>query len=354
MGNAVRIWLPGILLGLALGCSPAKAPNGRVDGRVTWQEEGVPGALVQAFTRAEQDRSVPPVAEGPSDEGGHFGFDLPPGRYWIWARATLPGDGRDREVRLVGQARDNPILVPEGTAVHVEMPLSDPSGFTRAAGPAGTGVQGRVTSASAGKTTIYAYPGEAERPVGPGFAAATPPETDGSFRLDLPPGRYTLSARQRASGRDFGALTPGDLVDTKPVEVIQGSYTDVGTLHLRPADLSLWQGREPSAPASATSVSGRVVGSDGTPVAGIRVLAFRESRMSGKPEALSSPTGPDGEFRIDLPGGGTFFLGARSRLGGPAEPGEKIGSYRGTDGAGVSVSAGQAVGGISIPVEEVW
>jgi len=347
-------WLlhAGLAAGLALGCTGSEAPGGRIDGRVTWETKGVAGALVQAYTRPEQDRTIPAVAEGPSDETGRFGFDLPPGRYWIWARATVSGEGR--ELRLVGAALGNPIIVPEGAGARAEIPLSDPSGFARSAGPAGTGVTGRVEGASSGLTMVYAYPGHTERPVGPGFAAATLPETDGSFRLDLLPGPYTLAARTRGSGRDFGALVPGDQVTTARVVVRAGSYADTGALRLRAADLTRWAGRDPAAAPSATSVSGRVLGADGTPAAGLRVLAFRDARMSGKPLALSASTGPDGVFRIDLPAAGTFFLGARSRLGGPAEPGERIGSYRGPEGAGVRVEAGQAFSDISITVEEVW
>jgi len=349
----VKLLPAAFLLLFALACSPAKGP-GRVEGRVTWEDRGVAAALVEAYARPEQDRASPPVAETPSGEDGSFALDLPAGRYWIWAKATVQGAGRD--LRLVGQARENPVVVTPGAVQHAAIPLSDPSGFARAAGPAGAGVRGHVATGAAvpAEVTVYAYPGLWERPLGPGFAAATAPGDDGSFQLDLVPGPYTLAARRRASGQDFGALAEGDQVAVAQAEVRPGEYRDVGSLSLRPVSSEVRQGLVAASPDSATGISGRVVERSGAPIAGVRVLAFPDSRMSGKPIALSAPTGPDGGFRVNLPVGGTYFLGARSRLGGPAEPGEKVGTFRGEDGAGVRVAEGGSVDGVTIPVEEVW
>ncbi len=343
----------GLLPLLALACSSPGGP-GRVEGRVTWEDRGIAAALVEAYTRPEQDRASPPVAEAASGEDGAFVLELPPGRYWLWAKATVEGHGRD--LRLVGQAPGNPVTVTGGSSHQTAIPLADPSGFARAAGPAGAGVRGRVAASGPPpvEVTVYAYRGTWDRPLGPGFAAAASPEADGGFQLDLAPGPYTLAARRRASGKDFGALAQGDEVAVAQIEVRAGEYRDVGTLSLRPVDPEVRRGVTPASPESATALSGRVVERGGAPAAGVRVLAFPDSRMSGKPAALSAPTGPDGRFRVNLPGGGTYFLGARSRLGGPAEPGEKVGAFRGEDGDGIRVAEGGSVEEVLISVEEVW
>ena len=37
-----------------------------------------------------------------------------------------------------------------------------------------------------------------------------------------------------------------------------------------------------------------------------------------------------------------------------AEPGEKVGTYRGEDGSGVKLETGERIDGVEIVVEEVW
>ncbi len=333
-----------------MGCNPAAGP-GTLEGRVSWNGSAVAGALVQAYARADRDPDTAPVAEAPSAGDGSYRLELPAGRYWVWARATVDDRGRDR--RVVGQVPDNPVEVAAGHTSRSDVALADPSGFTAQAGPPGTGAGGRVSGAPAPEVTVYAYRGLAERPTGPGFVATASPDPTGAFRLDLPAGRYTLSARWRASGEPFGAVEPGDRVGTTRVDVARGRYADAGTIRLEPVDPERWHRTRRASPMSGTWVAGRVV-EDGRPAAGVRVLAFTDPRMAGRPAALSEPTGPDGRFRVYLPGGGTYHLGARSRVGGPAQPGERAGTYRGEDGAGLRVAPGGRVDGVTIAVEEVW
>jgi hypothetical protein len=312
-------------------------------------------ALVQAYAKPEQDRSTPPVEEIPTGADGSFEMVVPSGRYWIWAKATLEEGGR--EVRLVGQAVPNPVEPVAGRGVSVKIELSDPSGFSSAAGPAGTGVRGRIagTGGSGGeRVTVYLYPGRSERPVGPGFAAAVEADGKGAFTVSAAPGLYTLAARVRGSGRDYGPPAPGDRVAVRTVVIEPGTYAEAGEIVLAPLDPAVWKAVTSSPGASAMRIAGMVRGGDGRPSAGVRVLAFRDGRMTGKPAAVSPSTGPDGRYELGVPEAGTYFLGARSRLGGPASPGEKVGQNRGADGGGIAVRAGQSLSGIDIVVEEVW
>jgi hypothetical protein len=143
-------------------------------------------------------------------------------------------------------------------------------------------------------------------------------------------------------------------VATVQIEVHPDDYAAVGLLELRLVDPEVLEAVSTRPPETDTAVAGRVVDSRGEPAAGLRVLGFTDPRMAGKPLALSPPSGPDGAFRLDLPGGERYFLGARSRLGGPAEPGEKVGTYRGEDGSGVKLETGERIDGLEIVVEEVW
>lgn len=343
------------LLLVASGCREKKAVvagEGRITGRVVFQGRGVPGAFVQVYTKPEQDRSTPPVTEAPSGEDGRFELTIAAGRYWVWARATLQEGGR--ELRLVGQALPNPAEAAPGRDAVVTIDLADPSGFSSSAGPPGAGVRGRVQGAGAARVTIYVYRGRAERPVGPGFAAAVDPDGEGRFSIDLAPGTYTLAVRQRGSGKDYGPPAAGDKIAVAGVEVLTDRYADAGDLRLAPIDAGLLQRRTTEAGAAPTRVQGLIREADGRPAAGVRVLAFRDGRMSGKPVAVSPPSGADGRYSLSLPEGGKYFFGARTRLGGPASPGEKVGQHRGPEGAGVVVNQGDALGGVEITVEEVW
>ncbi len=343
-------WLLGLALLLA-ACTSPEGP-GRVEGTVEWEGRGVPAALVQAYARPDLDPSVPPVAEGPTDEEGRFRLELPPGTYWVWARATVDRPGR--QVRLRGQAEPAPVSVAAGRTATAHVALSDPSGFGSSAPAGGVSVEGEVRGAPPAEVMVYAYPGRPERPTGPGFAAAATPDAEGRYRLVLAPGPYTLAARWRQTGESHGALEPGDRVAETAVEVKPPGPVAVPPLELRPLDPAVWGQTLRATPAADTWAEGTVTDAAGRPVAGLHVLAFTDPRMVGKPAALSAPTDPAGRFRVYLPGPGRYWFGARSRLGGPAEPGEKVGAFRGEDGTGVEVAEGQHRQGIRIEVEEMW
>ncbi len=338
-----------------LGCTSPE-PSGHVTGSVTWQGKPIAMALVEAYPKPERDPTTPPVGETPSATDGSFILDLPPGQYWLWARATVAWEAR--ELRLVGQAAGNPIQLQAGGATSAAVTLEDATGFAASAGPAGTGVRGTVGGAVLQQVTIYAYSGSVVRPLGPGFAAAVPASPEGQFRFDLAPGEYTLAARWRASGADHGVLEPGDRVAVAVVTVAGGGYTEAGPLELRPLDAEVWRTRRGvggnTGTVTDTWIAGRVTDSTGNPRAATRVLAFADPRMAGKPLALSPASAEDGTFRVHLPGAGRYFLGARSRIGGPAEPGEWTGMYRGEDGNGVVLTKGEHRDGMEIKVEEVW
>jgi hypothetical protein len=312
-------------------------------------------AMVQVYPKAEQDRSTSPLVEIPSGEGGVFTLELPQGRYWVWAKATVEENGR--ETRLVGQAVPNPVEFVAGSEVAVKIEMADPSGFAENAGPSGAGVRGRVRFPQGKERTasVYAYPGFQERPIGPGFVAAVDLSGDGSFAINLVPGKYTIAVRQRKSGKDYGPPEKTDYVATRKIEVAQNAYFDTGELVPALIDPDMWKVVTAKLGTENTLIEGRILDAAGHTVEGIRVLAFKDGRLSGKPAFVSPPSGKDGKYSLILsPGGGTFFLGARSRLGGPASPGEKTGQERGEKGLGISVGSGEHISGIDITVEEVW
>ncbi len=343
-----------VILGIALvamGCSAPAGP-GTVEGTVKWDGRGVATALVQAYPRPDLDPAVAPLAEAASDGAGRFRLELPAGTYWIWARATAERDGRP--VRLRGEASPSPVRVQAGRTARADVVLTDPSALGASGVGSGIPVEGIVRGAPFAEVMVYAYPGRHRRPTGPGFAAAAAPDTAGRYRLGLRPGTYTLAARWRRSGEPHGSLVPGDKVAETVVQVPSRGTVQAPPLALRPLDPSIWGQTLRASPKGDTWVEGTVVDPGGRPAEGLYVLAFTDPRMVGKPAAMAPPTGPSGEFRIYLPGPGTYWLGARSRIGGPAEPGERVGAFRGDDGNGVRVAPGAPLRGVRIVVEEIW
>jgi len=51
--------------------------------------------------------------------------------------------------------------------------------------------------------------------------------------------------------------------------------------------------------------------------------------MIDEPLETGEPTGPDGLFRLNSTRSGGFWLGARERLGGPPQSGERVGFLEG-------------------------
>ena len=75
--------------------------------------------------------------------------------------------------------------------------------------------------------------------------------------------------------------------------------------------------------------------------------------LGSRPETVAR-TDENGGFAVELPGGGKYYLGARSRHGGPRQPGEWAGKLAGTPDSGLEVLDGRIVKGLTIVMEQVW
>jgi hypothetical protein len=88
-------------------------------------------------------------------------------------------------------------------------------------------------------------------------------------------------------------------------------------------------------------------------VAGVYASAFRDSMMTQKPDFISRITSADGKYVINLSEGGEYFIGARNTIGGPAEKGDLLGRYAGSEDHSVNIKTGEKLKGIDITVETV-
>jgi len=86
------------------------------------------------------------------------------------------------------------------------------------------------------------------------------------------------------------------------------------------------------------TIEGRLVLKDGTPYAGGVVLVKTDMRKP-RPDFVSSRTGKDGRFRLNLPADTPYYLLGRERAVGRPVPG----SYVGTFGSNAPISSGGAL-----------
>jgi len=216
-----------------------------------------------------------------------------------------------------------------------------------------SGVRGTVADPIEG-AYIFVYEKGAD-PHGPPYVMskeATGP--DGAFELDLPDGDYTVVARRHKNGLPGSPLDEGD-EKSAPVKITVkgGKLTEQNLLIAGKTDDTKYFD---ASPASDTSISGKVLDSDGAPMKGFRVHVYTYAQMSERPKYVSSATGPDGKFIVFLPKGGTYYIAARDHFGGPPKIGDYYGRYdEGTiDPSGVIVKTGQKLENLDITVHKVW
>ncbi len=206
------------------------------------------------------------------------------------------------------------------------------------------------------ETHVYVYKEDMDL-YGPSFATAGPTGPDGKFDLSLPPGRYILVARKRTSGDTGGPVVSGDYRSQPmgPIEVKAGQTLDLSFLvEKKSGESKTLPVREQA--ETKTGLTGRILDSEGKPVAKARVHVYAYVQMSERPKYVSNETGPDGLYTVFLPEGGTYYLAARNRFGGPPKLGDLYGRYDdGTvDPSGVVVHTGEILKNVDITVHKVW
>lgn len=343
-----------LLLVIAMGAAPAAAEDVAVRGTVT--AGGVPqeGVSVEAYLEVKKTPGGTPFAMATTDGEGRFELGLPPGSYFLWARGKAPAFGPP----LVTEYPANPVAVTAGApTVLPPFALREAGRASGPVAPKETGIRGRVTAEGtpAADAAVMIYDAGVARLMGPGYAASVTTGPDGTFQADLPPGSYRVAARKRRDGSAAGFLRPGDLSGERPtpVAVASGKYADAGDLQLHGVDAGRLAERARGGASSPTRLAGTVTGPDGKPLAGQHVFVYRDQGMIGRPEMMAV-TREDGSFTFDLPDGGTWYLGARSTMGGPRQPGEMAGRLTGSPASSVTVRTGEARGELVIRMESVW
>ncbi len=354
--SALGVWL--LALGLLAGCTQESGSG--LAGQLLFQDRPLVQAQVEIYLKADKDRSIQPFAVATTDAGGNYRIELPPGRYFVIGKQRGEGaDGRPR--MLMADAPGNPYAVERGIAAVPPFNLREMGREGGLSSAADSGVSGRLTADGrpVGRAFVYVYTDTGAGLMGPSYGEAVQVDADGAFRIDLPAGRYHLVARRRADGSRAGELVPGDLNGNypgNPVEVHRSERLELGTFPLTLIDPQVHARRQAQGTftATGTTLTGKVLDPQGEPVSGVHVFAYLDRRMVGKPVHISTPTGADGRFQLHLGDGGTYFVGARSKFGGPLEPGEWVGTYDGRPDHAVTVVKGQNQALGPLTVREVW
>lgn len=344
---------------LLLGACTSRQESG-LAGELLFQGQPLAGAQVEVYLKGEKDRSTLPFAVAVTDAGGHYRAVLPAGSYFLIGKKREDGEGGHTRM-LMAECPANPLEVTTGVKVVPTFSLREMGRDGDLVAEPGTGVAGRLTADGepVAQAYVYVYTEKASGLMGPSYGEAVQTAADGTFRIDLPAGRYYLAARKRADGSRMGEPSPGDLngaYPDNPLSVVSGKILELAAFELRKVDgaeqaTRLSQGKFAR---TETILRGRIVDQDRRPVRGVYVFGYLDSRMVGKPSYISAPTGDDGAFLLYLGDGGTYYIGARSTFGGPMEPGEWVGTYEGRPDHGAVVKQGEAIALGEIVVREVW
>ena len=202
--------------------------------------------------------------------------------------------------------------------------------------PKGTGFEGRVVwqGQVLGGARVYAYKGFGDMRAMKPFAVSAPTADDGTYRMELPAGRYYLVVKKGAQGGKDGPIAPGDYYcfhGSNPVTVTDVGYTHVGFSTVNAAGAVAYEdGTDPG-----TGTLSGVVTYMGEPLEGAYVTLYLDARgdFKGMGYSSSPPTGKSGSFRVDFLPESDYYVVARKRASGanagPITDGDYFGYYAG-------------------------
>lgn len=169
-------------------------------------------------------------------------------------------------------------------------------------------------------------------------------DTDGSFIVELPDGKYYMGAVKRLSGERIGPPQEGDYVyrsvdnkgKFKEYIIKAGSFLNIGIAEAVPLSA-----KDTSKSVITTALEGIIVDMAGNPVAGAVVIAFVNPSMSGKPLFISDKSDNKGGYVLPIMAG-TYYLRVRNSFAsGPPVPGQIVGYYGEGAPAPVTIKDGE-------------
>jgi len=322
-----------------------------VKGKVVYNNNPVNDCEISVFLKEEKDKTIPPIKIVATDENGYFTLTLKKGNYYLNVRKRLELNGE--VLMLVGDTKkisvDKDIDIGEWQLYSKK----DAQVFEK-----GTGISGVVKGYSDfSKVKVYVYKNKNTNLRGPDYFKESKILQNGSFTIDIPEGNYYIAVRERLKNI-AGPLSENDksaVYKKNPVFVKMGSYTVLENIILSKIDKERLGGviNKGIINIDGPIILGQVFRNDGKPAKKVFVLAYDNQEMIGKPISVSTPSDDNGNFKLILPDEGKYYIGARSKLGGPVELGELVGTYTGSYDKAIYVKRGDKLN-IKLEVHEVW
>jgi len=232
------------------------------------------------------------------------------------------------------------VLSAAGLEAHAEVSAAPATGAQE-----GTGIEGRLVwegQVTAG-ARVYAYESFDDLLAYKPYAVSGPSADDGTYKLDLPPGKFYLVAKKLSDTADDGPLPAKGYYSfhgSNPVTVVPGIYTHVGFALIKKTGDAEYTD---STDAGSGTLMGTVTYM-GEPLDGVYVTLFLDPKTEfrGMGYSTAPPTGKTGMFRVDFLPESDYYVVARKRASGagsgPLTDGDSFGYY--VDNP-VSVKAGK-------------
>jgi len=353
---------PAKVTGPAAGA--ATVPGTGFEGRVVVDGNVIPGARVYAYRSfADFIASKPFAASAVTSDDGTYSLDLPVGNYYLVAkkRRDMASDGPVVAGDFFSFQGSNPITVAPGKYTHVGfamLPYTKDIEYEKYDGDDAGALTGVVTLDGEPLDGVYVtlYVDTAEDLRGSTYAASPPTGKSGVFRFDyLPETDYFVVARKRAKGGAAGPLADGDYFGFFPANPVHVKTGQLARIVIPLVTKAGEIGQEDSLfRPTGTSITGLVHDTKGKPVPGVYVFGYLEKVMAHKrPEFISKEVDKDGRYVLNLPKGGTYYIGSRSKYGDTPALGEWYGRWEGTGDHSVVLKTGENRKGIDITVEKI-
>ncbi len=329
---------------------PVSLPAVTLEGRVVADDEPLAGVVVAAYPGL--DFTVEPVMRSaPSDEDGSYRLELPPGSYALYGWSA-----DQRQFAFCGR---NPVNLKAATVwaglQAISVAAATAIGYDDSYSAA---IEGQVLNNGTplAGATVYLYLDATEDFKGQGYRLSLPTAEDGYFRFDgLPESNYFLVVRQRGNGQRVGPVQAGDLFGVYPGNPLTARAGQLQQVELSVvAKLKGETDSETFGRATGPVLRGKVTDTSGQGVAGVHVFAYVD-RVIGhqRPAAISTPTAADGQFIVNLPEPGTYYVGAREAYGDSPAPDELFGMYEVSADHGLTLEEGQKLDDLHIVVEPI-
>lgn len=262
-----------------------------------------------------------PVAATRTDDSGLFRLPVPPGRYFVVGMADSTAGS------LFAFPGKNPVSVEYGETVEVGLPAvtvpGAPSLRLSAASRSSITIRATLDGEPVAGATVQASRPDRPDFRGPGEASAVT-GTGGSATLYLPPGKYLLSAKKRATGAPLGMVEEGGLFGVYPFSPVdlpagRSATVEIPMFEKRGLLGGVVDGEDPAGSEAdrerSHTLAGRAILGE-SPAEGHIVFFYRPAETIGRPVARSSVVSGSGAFTAALPGPGEYAAFLRKAIRG--------------------------------------